>query len=357
MRRACLYSALLLFLASPVAIGFALDQPSSTKGPADPKAQKTYNEGLRYLHDHNEPAALDNFKKADKQDGGRCLDCQKKMVKYGIELEDWKAAETGAEEMIAEAKEPREQALAHHQLGIVLFTEANRRHKDDFFARAHDEFTKAMAIAPNFPDALFFDGRTLAHMHQDDAAKTSFQKFVDMRSDDDPRRQRALRYIADPDLARARMTPAFALTTLDGQKLSMDDLKGKVVLLDFWATWCGPCREALPHIKEIAKKFHDQPLVVISINLDKEEQKWREFVAKNQMTWVQYWDGGFDGKIAKMFEVREIPQTFTIDADGVLQDQHVGDANLEGKLKKLVARARETQQQQTAQKPAPQPGK
>ena len=77
-----------------------------------------------------------------------------------------------------------------------------------------------------------------------------------------------------------KAAPEFGLKDADGKTVRLSDYKGKVVLLDFWATWCGPCREALPHIKEIAKKFHDQPLVVISINLDKEEQKWREFVAK-----------------------------------------------------------------------------
>jgi hypothetical protein len=61
------------------------------------------------------------------------------------------------------------------------------------------------------------------------------------------------------------------------------------------------------------------------------------------MTWLQYRDGGFDGAIAKQFGVHRIPATFTIDADGVLEDQHVGDADIEGKLKKLVARATEVE--------------
>ena len=118
--------------------------------------------------------------------------------------------------------------------------------------------------------------------------------------------------------------------------------KGKVVLLDFWATWCGPCREALPHMLDIAKKFQDQPLVILSVSLDDNEDKWKEFVAKNRMTWLQYRDGGFTGPISTLFDVRAIPQTFTIDADGVLQDEKIGDAS-EGKLKKLLARARELQ--------------
>jgi len=92
-------------------------------------------------------------------------------------------------------------------------------------------------------------------------------------------------------LAQARLAPPFAVTTTDGQRVSMDDLTGKVVLLDFWATWCGPCREALPHMKEIAKKFQGQPLVVLSVSLDSDEQKWKDFITKkrNDMTAVPRW--------------------------------------------------------------------
>jgi thiol-disulfide isomerase/thioredoxin len=154
-------------------------------------------------------------------------------------------------------------------------------------------------------------------------------------------RQRALRFISQPELARARMAPPFSVTTLGGQRVSMDELKGKVVLIDFWATWCGPCREALPHMKDIAKKFNGQPLVILSVSLDENEQTWKEFVAKNGMDWAQYRDAGFEGPIARSFAVTAIPHTFTIDVDGVLQDEHIGDAAVEGKLKKLVARARE----------------
>src|SRR5207237_5583919 len=131
-----------------------------------------------------------------------------------------------------------------------------------------EELTKAMETSANFPAAIYSDGLALAHLKQDDAAKARFEQFVKMRSTDDPDRARALRYISQPELARARMAPPFAVTTTDGQRVSLDDLKGKVVLLDFWATWCAPCQKALPHMRELAKKFHDQPFVVLSVSLD-----------------------------------------------------------------------------------------
>jgi thiol-disulfide isomerase/thioredoxin len=338
------YARMILVLVSIVAALAAQDK--TDEGPTNEKAQKTYKEALEYLHRRMTDFALDGFKKADKQDGGHCLACQKRMIKYGIELREWKTAETGAEEMVEQAqgdKDDKKVALAHFQYGLVLIDEGIDKHKDELFNRAHDEMSKALAVRTNFPTAVFADGRALAYLKQDDAAKARFEEFVKMRPEDDPDRQRALRYISQPELARARMAPPFSITTTDGQRVSMDDLAGKVVLIDFWATWCGPCREALPHMREIAKKFQGQPLVVLSVSLDKDEEKWKDFVAKNEMTWLQYRDGGFAGSLAKMFGVEAIPHTFTIDADGVLQDEHIGDASIEGKLKKLVARAREVQ--------------
>ncbi|HXY51740.1 MAG TPA: redoxin domain-containing protein [Terriglobales bacterium] len=330
----------IVFLAGLVASSLAQDQ---AEHPINEQAQKTYKDAESNLRQHMVGAALDGFKKADKQDGGHCTPCQQKMVKYGVELGDWKTAETGAEELLAQANGDKDVALAHYQLGIVYYNEGIQKRKSELLERAHDEFSKALVSAPNFPDAIFADGQALARLNQDHAAKARFEQFVEARPADDPRRQRAQRYIEEPELARARMVPAFTVTTTDGQRISMDELKGKVVLIDFWATWCAPCREALPHMRQIVKKFEGQPLVVLSVSLDDDEQKWRNFIVKNEMTWPQYRDGGFTGPIARLFDVRAIPNTFTIDADGVLQDQRIGDPSVEGKLKKLINRAREIQ--------------
>jgi thiol-disulfide isomerase/thioredoxin len=332
----------------PRAVAQETSAQETSEGPSNEKAQKTFRQAQGYLHDRMRGAALEEFKKADKQDDGHCVACQKKMIKYGIEFRDWKTAETGAEEMVTEAHPGTGTALAHYELGLVLMREGEDKHKDEVYTRAHDELTKAVAAVANFPGAIYADGLVLAHLKQDDAAKARFELFVTMKPADDPDRQRALRYIAEPELARARMAPPFAITTLDGQHISMDDLKGKVVLIDFWATWCAPCRAALPHMREIAKKFEGQPLVVLSVSLDKDEQKWKEFIGKNGMTWSQCRIGGFDGDVAKLFGVEAIPHTFTIDADGVLQDEHIGDASVEGKLKKLVARAQALQEKAQA---------
>lgn len=339
-----------------LSISFGVPLPAQSpvqQGPTSDKAQKTYKDALSYLHLGMTSSAIDSLKKADKEDGGHCTDCQQKIVTYGIKIGDWKNAEAAARELVASAQGNTQAALAHYQLGLVLFREGLSKHKDESFAHAHEEFTTAIGLSADFPAAVFADGRALSYLKQDDAAKVRFEQFVKLKSADDTDRGRAMRYISQPELARARMAPPFAVTASNGEKVSLDDLQGKVVLVDFWATWCGPCRAAMPSIKKIANKFQGEPFVVLSVSVDEDEQKWKDFVASNEMTWPQYFDNGFGGTMAKSFGVNAIPHTFTIDADGVLQDEHIGDTAIEGKIKKLLAKAHELQ---AAQKPAPASG-
>jgi thiol-disulfide isomerase/thioredoxin len=344
--RAVAITALAVALASA---GFA----QTGNGPADPKAQKTFQSAMDWVRQHDYAAAVDSFKKANKQDGGHCGECAYKIVKYGMMSGNFRDADAAAQQLIADAKDPMQTGLAHTSRATVLLREGLVQKKAESFAEADREFQLAMAAYPATADLYFYDGLALAHLSQDDAAKARFEKYLALAAKDDVQRERAQRYIDNPELARARMAPAFSVATLTGQQVSLDGLAGKVVLIDFWATWCGPCREALPHIREIAHRFSGEPLVVLSISLDNDETAWKTFVAKNDMTWLQYRDGGFNGQIAKLFSVNAIPHTFTIDADGVLQDEHIGDASLEGKLKKLCARARQLQEApQTAMQPS-----
>ena len=313
-----------------------------TAGPTDTKAQKTYAEALDWLKHNDKPVALNNFKKADQQDGGHCAACQKQMIQLGEKLGDYKTAEVAAAEQVGQAHTPAEIAEAHMQLGVILLHEGSAKGKDEAFVEADKEFKTVLAVNPKDATACYADGLALARLKQDEAAKAQFQQVVAM-TQDGPDHARAMRYVERPELARARMAPQFAMTTIDGRHVSLDDLAGKVVLIDFWATWCGPCRKALPHMQKIAQKFAGEPLVIMSISLDSDDQKWRSFVAQNEMTWLQARDGGFNGSLSRLFNVNAIPHTFTIDADGVLQDERIGDDSIDGELRKLCARARQMQ--------------
>src|SRR5438445_932331 len=100
-------------------------------GPSNEKAQKTYKQGLEYLTKHQHASALDSFKKADKQDGGHCLDCQRKILKYAVELRDWKSAEAAGQQIVESAQGNKNVAIAHYSLGMVWMNEALQRKKDE----------------------------------------------------------------------------------------------------------------------------------------------------------------------------------------------------------------------------------
>jgi thiol-disulfide isomerase/thioredoxin len=323
--------------------------------PTEVKARKTFEEAIEFQKRGMKEAAVEDFRKANKQDGGPCPECMRRAYMLAVGMGEYKEAEDTAREWLLQTQNDADRAAIRYRIGMALQQQGVSTKKDKCFDESCEEFKSALTLNPNLSAIHYAMGVSLAHLHQDDAARTEFKTFLQDDKDNIQVHERAERYLGRIDLARAKMAPPFSMTTLDGQHLSLDSLAGKVVLIDFWATWCGPCREALPHIRRIAHQFEGQPLVVVSISLDKDEDKWKDFVGKNGMTWLQYRDEGFGGKVAKQFGVSAIPATFTIDADGILEDQHVGDADIEGKLKKLVARAVEMGSQKPAQTASDKP--
>lgn len=340
--RVLLFIAAVLMIFPSVNL-HAIDAPTAAAAnagqPTDAKAQKTFKSAEHWQKAGDPGAAIGDYRKANRQDGGHCTACLQKAYALALKLNDFKQAEEIGGDWLAISATSVDKAVSHYRIGLALQRQAISNHKEKCFSESCDELDSALKLVPQFPLAHFTLGVSLAHLHQDDAARSEFAAFLKQDTQDTDLQSRAKRFFDHVDLARARMVPAFSVTTLDGKHINMDGLAGKVVLLDFWATWCAPCREALPDVRRLAQKFQGQPFVVISISLDSDDAKWRAFVDKNEMTWPQYSDGGFGGKIARLFDVNAIPATFSIDADGVVEDQHVGDANLEKSLKKLIAKA------------------
>lgn len=116
-----------------------------------------------------------------------------------------------------------------------------------------------------------------------------------------------------PVVPAAKTIPAFNGTDLSGKKLSLADYKGKVVLLDFWATWCPPCRAEVPNVVKTYKDHKARGFEVIGISLDKDKGALKSYIKQNGMTWRQVFDGDSQFAIANKFKVEAIPTTYLVD--------------------------------------------
>ncbi len=133
--------------------------------------------------------------------------------------------------------------------------------------------------------------------------------------------------------------PDFSAPTPTGETMSLKQALGKYTIIDFWASWCKPCRMENPNVVNVYNKYHDKGLNIISVSLDKAEQKdkWIQAIKDDKMDWhhvsnLQFWQD----PIAKLYSVRSIPATFLLDENGIIIDKDLRGAALEAKIATLL---------------------
>ncbi len=111
--------------------------------------------------------------------------------------------------------------------------------------------------------------------------------------------------------------PDFSVVATDGEPLSLGQYRGKVVLIDFWATWCGPCLQELPNLQAIYERHHAEGFEVVGISLDKSRAALDGLVGRQRLPWRQFFDGkGWDNELSSRYGIRSLPATFLIDREG-----------------------------------------
>ena len=131
--------------------------------------------------------------------------------------------------------------------------------------------------------------------------------------------------------------PNFSQKTPDGTDFGISDLRGKVVLIDFWASWCGPCRKENPNVVNVYNKYKDKGFEIIGVSLDNNKDRWLKAIKDDGLTWHHVSDlRGWSNAVAKMYGVKSIPKTFLIDQEGKVLAKNLRGPALQQKLEELL---------------------
>lgn len=138
-------------------------------------------------------------------------------------------------------------------------------------------------------------------------------------------------------VATGQKAPDFKAKTPEGKEISLYENLGKVTIIDFWASWCGPCRQENPNVVKLYSEYKDKGLQIVGVSLDKEEAKWKKAIADDQLTWIhmsnlQFWQD----PIAKEYNVESIPATFILDQNGIIVAKNLRGAELDAKIAELL---------------------
>lgn len=138
--------------------------------------------------------------------------------------------------------------------------------------------------------------------------------------------------------AVGKIAPEFTQNQVDGTAMNLSDLRGKVVLVDFWASWCGPCRKANPEVVALYNKYKAQNFEIIGVSLDRNQAAWEKAIEADKLTWYHVSDlQGWKNAVAQSYGVRSVPQTFLLDAEGKIIARNLKGPALEAAVKKALA--------------------
>lgn len=300
---ACFATAVLILLPA-IAMG---ESPASPAVHAEKleEAQSLFEEGK-----HGE--AVKAFKEADKLAGGACVECRLGLMRSFNKLGAHKEVLKHADAVLGMTSDKNAVILAHHERGLALLAMSLQDPKQ--LEAAAKDFRQALELSGGKLNAVRFNlGYTLLRLSRDEEGVALLKEYLEQGPKED-RAEEAKDLIAKPLRARKRLAPDVELVTLTGDYLTSEDLRGKVVLYDFWGTWCAPCVAAVPSLRSMGRRMAKDPFVLVSVSTDTDEATLREFIAKHEMSWPQVWDKRHE--LSRKWQVEGYPTYVLVNHDG-----------------------------------------
>ena len=296
----------------------------------NPKFDREMAAGRQAAGRANYADATMHLTAANQLQQGKCSECYVWLARIEMAKGDLKQALEQIEKAVVTATTGPQQATAQLYRGVVLGQQGN-------LGQAETAFRAGAAANPGCRECRFNLGFVLLKESKD-AEGVAVLKAVAPEFAGTPRGSEIQKFIADPSLIRRDFAPQFSAKLRSGEEINLDTLKGKVVLLDFWGTWCAPCRASLPLLKELAAKVDPAKVAIISIDEADSKEKWERFTRQNGMNWFQVYDG--DQSLYRAFRVDGFPRYFILSKDGIILEQFKGwTQNGEAGINSAIARA------------------
>jgi thiol-disulfide isomerase/thioredoxin len=303
--------ALCLFLLPSCLVAVEPELPAEAKSFAQ-RAKNEYRDGK--FQD-----AVRDFSQAAKLSHDTCYPCVEGLALSKAHLGDLKESYKFADKAITMAATPAEKASAHNCRGDICVLNASTDPRK--LVEAETEYRAALDILPANASEHFRLGYVLLREKKQDEGIQHLQTFISAEPTGSNANV-ARKLIAKPSRAGEEFAPDFSFKTAQGTAIDNRTVDGKVVVFDFWATWCPPCRASVPELRELSKQYSADKLVIVSISEDEKEAEWSDFISRKHMDWNQYHD--LQGKIGETFGVHAFPTYIVMDKDGVIVKRIVG---------------------------------
>ncbi len=267
--------------------------------------------------------AIEAFKDANKLAKERSPECYLGLASAYLSLGKNKDAIKASEKLLSYADSDAHRLDAHNIKGVALI--ALDGGKGNQLAKAESEFRAAVSLNLADPTVHFNLGVTLLKQGRDDEGLVELKKYL-AQAPEGLHAHQAKRLAENPRRARHNFAPEFTLETLGGHRISSEELLGKVILLDFWATWCAPCVGSIPDLKAIHESFPEDRFALISVSVDHDHEKWKEFVVERELNWTQSRD--VNGTMVSLFVPGNkvvLPTYIVIDGEGIFREVVVGE--------------------------------